>query len=229
MAHFPFLLIIGFSCWYHIPVDTCVVCSKPCCHTHTALRTPSPLPVTRVLWMCAAAQQVKQVNPCNMVDDGQKQKRGGGRGAACRSPKPAKASTTWLQIVAQPLDGWRGALCLLPPPGTPSWPLRNMSCWDMAALRQASWTVGLISKTASSTSGPESMVLSGCPAQTKPPYTVAHTGNVLGKTGLVLPQAKANSSVRLVLLKDTGIMVGNTKGPVVYLIKAFNSVQGKWW
>lgn len=69
---------------------------------------------------------------------------------SCRA---AKASITCCQCWKALLDGWRPTSCLTALPRTPSRPWKSKSCGNMAQL---SWTTDL------STSGPESMGLSGC-------------------------------------------------------------------
>lgn len=147
-------------------------------------------------------QQIKQVTPCGMLDDGQKINTGSTDSLiTSHSPKPAKASTTCLQIAAQPLGGWRGTLCLMPAPGTPSQALKSKSCWDTAPLREASVD----------NATPERVVMGGGPAQTKPLYTVernkvpvVHMGNVLRKTVWICPASSKDK-----LICGTGFAQGH--------------------
>lgn len=82
-----------------------------------------------------------------------------GRSATPHCCKPAKASTMCLQRWKQPLDVCRRTPCFTP--RTPSWALRCNSCGNTVPQRELSQRVGLISKTAPQTHGPESTVVSG--------------------------------------------------------------------
>jgi len=66
------------------------------------------------------------------------------------------ASAIYLQWWKQTLDGWKHILCPTPPPKISSWAIKYKSCGDVAPRKELSQTMGLISKTTSSTPGPKS-------------------------------------------------------------------------